>query len=71
MEGGSGIGVNFGMPQFDCGQIEVIDMDDEMEPEPPQRDGFIRYALKVKPNDSPGKTVRLAPKFDYPGKIEQ
>ncbi|CDW79098.1 UNKNOWN [Stylonychia lemnae] len=60
---------NFGMPQFDCGQIEVIDMDEEMEPEAPIRDGCVRYALKLKGNDTPTRRVRLAPKFEFPSKI--
>jgi len=58
------------MPQFDCGKIEVMDMEDEMEPDPPIRDGCVRYALKLKGGDTPTKRVRLAPKFESLGKIE-
>ena len=46
-------------------------MDDEFEPEPPARDGCVRYALQIKPNDSPGKRIRLAPKFIAPGITEE
>eukprot|EP00347_Sterkiella_histriomuscorum_P001683 403371079 len=76
--GGSGMIISsfggfmgMGMPQFDCGQIEVIDMDEEMEPEPPIRDGCVRYALKNTQNLSPEKRIRLAPKFIAPGVVEQ
>jgi len=40
-----------------------------MEPEPPIRDGCVRYALKLKGSDTPKNRVRLAPKFESPGKI--
>lgn len=45
-------------------------MDDECEPEPPLRDGCVRYALKSKVNISPEKRIRLAPKFVAPGVTE-
>lgn len=45
-------------------------MDDEFEPEPPLRDGCVRYALKQKLNLSPEKRIRLAPKFIAPGVTE-
>jgi hypothetical protein len=39
-------------------------MEEEQEPEPPHPDGAVRYALKLKVNTSPEKTIRLAPKFE-------
>jgi hypothetical protein len=48
-----------GDPRFDCGIMEVIGMEDELEPSPAQIDSFASKFLKVKTSFSPEKRIRL------------
>ena len=47
---------------FDCGFIEVMDMEDDLEPPPPPVDSWGAHHLKFKNGFSPEKRVRLAPR---------
>lgn len=44
--------------------MEVIDMDDEMEPVPCKIDVSASYTLKINKSISPDKRLRLAPKIE-------
>lgn len=48
------------MTRFDCGLMEVLDMEDDLDPPPPKIDSFAAKHLKLKLNASPERRIRLA-----------